>query len=93
MTTTPLMDRFAVELLTARSATEAYRRAYEPSPDASPGSIHVAAHRLRHHPAVVARYEELLHARVAPTIPQFSPTEAAAILEELQRLAAEQEPA
>ncbi len=74
---TPKQERFALALLAAPTVTAAYEATYNVRPTTSRQSRHVAAYKLRHHPAIEARYQELMRERVMPSL---TPDEARQVL-------------
>ena len=58
-------ERFAQEYVANGSGVEAYRMAYDTSPDASPNGLYVAASRSLNHPKIALRIQELQAEAVA----------------------------
>lgn len=56
---TEKQEEFAVQFVLLGNAADAYRKAYEVSPDARDSWIYVEAAQLRDHPKVAARIQEL----------------------------------
>ncbi len=71
---TPAQERFAAALLVAPTASHAWRAAY-PDSKAAPRSVAVEASRLRRHPLVAQRFEELCQLRAALLLTDPEPTE------------------